>query len=117
MTSRLFLVVPAIVIAVGLASIGVMTQGARLTDTELKRIGSSASTRADHTRLAAHYRAHAAEHEADAAVHEHIAEESRKRASTDDDAWDLARDATHYASHSHEAAEALRELAALHDNL
>jgi hypothetical protein len=64
--------------------------------------------------LAAQYRAHAAEHEADAAAHETLVTEARVRA-VDDDAWDLARDAAHYAEHSREAAEALRDLAQLHE--
>ena len=33
----------------------------------------------------------------------------------DDEAWDLARDAAHYAQHSREAAEALRDLAQHHE--
>jgi hypothetical protein len=69
---------------------------------------------ADHRALAAHYRAHAVEHDVDAARHEKIAVAAKARAA-DDDAWDLARDAAHYAEHSREAAEALRDLAQLHE--
>jgi len=116
-TKRLLHVLPILLVAVGLVSVRVATQGTVLSSAELKRLGASASTTADHARLAAHYRTHAAEHETDAAIHEGIAEEARKRAATNDDAWDLARDAMHYAGHSREAAEALRELATLHDEM
>jgi hypothetical protein len=75
---------------------------------------SFSTNAADHRALAAQYRAHAAEHEADAAAHEALVTEARVRAA-DDDAWDLARDAAHYAEHSREAAEALRDLAQLHE--
>ena len=101
----------------GLTSVAVTTQSATLRDAELRKLGANATTAAEHNRLVAHYRAHAAEHEADAATHEAIVETARKRAATDDDAWDLARDAAHYAEHSREAAEALKELATLHEEI
>ena len=50
-------------------------------------------------------------------THEQMAQAARKRAAQDDDAWDLARDAVHYSAHSREAAEALRDLATLHDEM
>jgi hypothetical protein len=75
---------------------------------------STSMNAADHQALAAQYRAHAAEHDADAAAHEALVTDAKTRA-TDDDAWDLARDAAHYAEHSREAAEALRDLAQLHE--
>jgi hypothetical protein len=117
LTTRILYVSSLLLVACGLVSVRVSTQGSTLSIAEVKRIGASASTAADHGRLAAHYRTHAAEHEADATTHDGIADEARKRASTSDDAWDLARDAMHYAGHSREAAEALRELAALHDEM
>ena len=75
---------------------------------------SFSTNAADHRALAAQYRAHAAEHEADAAAHDALVTDARARAA-DDDAWDLGRDAAHYAEHSREAAEALRDLAQLHE--
>jgi len=75
---------------------------------------SASTTAADHRALAAQYRAHAAEHDTDAAAHEALARDARTRAN-DDEAWDLARDAAHYAEHSRDAAEALRDLAQLHE--
>ena len=59
---------------------------------------SFSTNASDHRALAAQYRAHAAEHEADAAAHEALVTDARARAD-DDDAWDLARDAAHYAEH------------------
>ena len=118
MSTRRFLqAIPLLMLAGGLMSMTVATQGQILRDAELKKLGASAKTAAEHNRLAAHYRAHAAEHEADAATHDEIVAAAKKRASTDDDAWDLARDAAHYADHSREAAEALRELATLHEDI
>jgi hypothetical protein len=77
---------------------------------------SASIVASDHRALAAEYRAHAIEHETDAAAHEALVAELRARLN-DDDAWDLARDATHYVEHSRQAAEALRDLAALHEAL
>ena len=84
-----------------------------LSDAELRKLSMSAKTAEDHARLAAHYRAHATEHEADAKLHDELVASLQKRRA-DDDAWDLARDAAHYADHSREAAEALRDLAEHH---
>jgi len=82
------------------------------TDDVIKH--SSSSVAADHRALAARYRAHAAEHEADAALHDALVADLNTR-TVDDETWDLARDAAHYAQHSREAAEALRDLAQLHE--
>ena len=103
--------------ALVLAALGAGPRGAAaqaLPRAAFDRLATSAKTAADHKALAAHYRAHADEHATDATVHERIAAEARSRRD-DDEAWDLARDASHYAEHSREAAEALRELAALHE--
>ena len=70
----------------------------------------------DHKKLADYYNAHATEHEADAKLHEEIVALSRKNP-TDNQAWELGRAAAHYAEHSHEAAEALRDLAQLHQGM
>ena len=48
-------------------------------------------------------------------LHEEIAAAASKK--RDDDSWDTARDARHYAEHSREAAEALRDLAKVQDGL
>ena len=104
-----------VLMAIALA--GVIAAPALAQASEGRRVQEDCARHADRRRshrLAAHYRAHAVEHEADAKLHEEIAAAQRKR-TDDDDAWDLARDASHYADHSREAAEALRELAQLHD--
>ena len=75
---------------------------------------SSSTVAADHRALAVQYRAHAAEHEADAARHDALVAELKARTG-DDEVWDLARDAAHYAQHSREGAEALRNLAQHHE--
>jgi len=103
---------------VGLVALGagVAAQTAKLTDAQFKELAKSAKTTNDHVKLAAYYRAHAAEHEADAKLHDEIVTLSRKNP-TDDQAWELGRAAAHYAEHSREAAEALRDLAVVHDGI
>ena len=58
-----------------------------------------------------------AEHEADARLHDELVTAARKQDQTSGHAWELARGADHYAEHSREAAEALRELAAVHEGI
>ena len=110
----MFVVLASLVIA--LVTVPRVASAQKLSDAELKKLGASAVTAADHKKLAAHYRAHAAEHEADAKLHEEIVAAARKDQSSGH-AWELARGAAHYAEHSREAAEALRELADLHDGM
>ena len=86
-------------------------QGGILPDAELKKLAMSHANADEHQRLAAHYNAHAAEHEADAKLHEDLANQYSKTEPS------LAGEARHYAAHSKEAAEALRELAKIHTNL
>ena len=96
-----------------LFSIATPPAGAQTSQADLNRMSSS-TVAADHRALAARYRAHAAEHEADAALHNALVADLKAR-TADDETWDLARDAAHYAQHSREAAEALRDLAELHE--
>lgn len=105
------------VLAMALVTVPTIATAQKLSDSELKRLGASAATAADHKKLAAHYRAHAAEHEADAKLHEEIIKAARKQDLADGHAWELARGAAHYAEHSREAAEALIDLANLHDGM
>jgi hypothetical protein len=93
-----------------------MATAQKLSDAEFKKLGASAVTAADHKKLAAHYRAHAVEHEADAKAHDEIVAAAKKQGSSGH-AFELALGAAHYAEHSREAAEALRELADLHDGM
>lgn len=96
-----------------LFSMATAPAGAQTSQADLNRMSSS-TVSADHRALAARYRAHAAEHEADAAMHDALVADLKAR-TADDETWDLARDAAHYAQHSREAAEALRDLAQLHE--
>src|SRR5262245_65506182 len=115
MTGRSTLVAIAIFVAITMVPKVALAQ--KLSDAEVKRLATSTATAADHRKLAAHYRAHAAEHEADAKLHEEIVAAARKLDQSSGHAWELARGAAHYAEHSHDAAEALRELAALHEGM
>jgi len=95
---------------------GVAAQGGKLTEAQFKSLANSARTSDDHMKLADYYRGHAAEHEADAKLHDQIVAASRKNPS-DNQAWELGRAADHYSEHSREAAEAVRDLATLHDGM
>ena len=65
----------------------------------------------EHLKLAAHYPAHAVEHETDAKSHEDLARQYDKTEPR------LAAEARHHAAHSQEADEALRSMAKLHQDL
>jgi hypothetical protein len=87
----------------------VMTAHVLPNDELTKLVASSKSE--DHRRLAQHYAAHAADHEADAKAHESLAAQYEKASPG------LAGEARHYAAHSREAAEALRSMATQHQHL
>jgi hypothetical protein len=74
---------------------------------ELTKLVASAKSE-DHRKLANHYAAHAADHETDAKDHEALAKQCDKTSPQ------LAAESRHYAAHSMEAAEALRNLASIH---
>ena len=105
-----------VVLVIFLVTLPRVASAQKLSDAEFKKLAASATTAADHKKLAAHYRAHAAEHEADAKMHEDIVAAAKKAPATGHD-FELALGAAHYAEHSHEAAEALMELATLHDGM
>jgi len=86
-------------------------QGSKLSDQEFRKLAASHANADEHQKLAAHYAAHAAAHEADAKVHEDLANQYSKTEPS------LAGESRHYAAHSREAAEALRELAKIHQQL
>jgi hypothetical protein len=118
MMTRRSLPVAFVVLVIALVAVPRIVTAQKLSDAELKKLSMSATvTAADHKKLAAHYRAHAAEHEADAKLHEAIVVAVRKEAEHSGHAFELALGATHYAEHSREAAEALKELAALHEGM
>jgi len=106
MTRRLYLgAVLVVVCSIAYA------QSGKLTDQEFKKLAQSHGTVDEHQKLAAHYTAHAIEHESDAKVHEELATMYEKTEPK------LVGETRHYAAHSREAAEALRSLAKLHQEL
>jgi hypothetical protein len=86
-------------------------QAGKLSDQDFRKVAASHANAEEHQKLSAHYTAHAIEHEADAKLHEDLATQYGKTEPS------LAGEARHYAAHSREAAEALRELAKIHQNL
>ena len=86
-------------------------QAGKLSDQEFRKVAASHANADEHQKLAAHYTAHAMEHEDDAKAHEDLANQYAKTEPS------LAGEARHYAAHSREAAEALRELAKIHQGL
>jgi biopolymer transport protein ExbB/TolQ len=86
-------------------------QAAKLSDQDFRRLAASHANAEEHQKLSGHYLAHATEHEADAKLHEEFAAQYGKTEPS------LAGEARHYAAHSREAAEALRELAKIHQTL
>jgi hypothetical protein len=91
--------------------IPVAAQTGKLADQDFKKVAATHANAEEHLKLAAHYTAHAIEHETDAKVHEELANQYAKSEPA------LAGEARHYAAHSREAAEALRELAKIHQTL
>jgi hypothetical protein len=98
------------VTAIALGS-ALFAQSGKLTDQDFGRLARSHSTAEEHQRLAAHYNAHAQEHEVDAKEHEALG------ALYDKSEPSLAGEIRHYAAHSREAAEALRAIAKIHQGL
>ena len=82
-----------------------------LSNQEFRKLAASHANVEEHQKLAAHYTAHAIEHEGEAKLHEELANQYAKTERL------LAGESRHYAAHSREAAEALRELAKLHQDL
>lgn len=103
--------IPCFVLVALVSSIQLAGQAGKLPDQEFRKVAASHANAEEHRKLVAHYTAHAVEHEADAKLHEELANQYAKTEPS------LAGESRHYAAHSREAAEALRELARLHENL
>jgi hypothetical protein len=92
-----------------------------LSSAEVKKLTSSASTSADHLKLAKHYEAVAARHEADAKEHEALAAEYSRNPTGHDQKHPMSgKTAAHcktYAEHCRKAASAAREMAAAHTEM
>jgi hypothetical protein len=83
----------------------------KLSETEFTKLARSHKTGDDHLKLAEHFAAHAQEHENDANIHEELAGYYETKDPR------LAGEVRHYAGHSREAAEAMRNLAKIHKAL
>jgi hypothetical protein len=86
----------------------------KLSDSEFAKIARSHSTAEDHGKLAEHYAGHALEHENDAKLSEELATKVSGHHASE---AGLDGELRHYAAHSKEAAEALRNLANIHQGL
>lgn len=86
----------------------------KLSDSEFTKIAQSHQGAGDHTKLAEHYTAHAMEHENDAKISEELAAHTSGHHASE---AGLDGELRHYAAHSREAAEAMRNLAKIHQQL
>ena len=86
----------------------------KLSDADFAKVARTHAGAADHMKLAEHYTAHAAEHETDAKISEELASQVSGHHATE---AGLDGELRHYAAHSKEAAEALRNLARIHQGL
>jgi hypothetical protein len=98
-------------LALGLTVSAFAADANKMSDAEFSKLAASHANAAEHTKLANYYTAHAIEHENDAKLHDTLAAQYEKSEPK------LAKEAKHYAEHSREAAEALRNLAAIHKDL
>jgi len=86
----------------------------KLSDSEFMKTAKSHQAAGDHAKLADHYTAHAIEHENDAKMSEELAAHVSGHHASE---AGLDGELRHYAAHSREAAEALRNLANIHQKL
>ena len=89
-----------------------------LSAAELKKVAASASTPADHLKLAQHYEAVAAEHEAEAKTHEALAEQYAKAPTGHEQKHPMSGATVGhckmYAEHCHKLSAAAKAMAAEH---
>jgi hypothetical protein len=86
----------------------------KLSDSEFMRVAQSHQGAGDHMKIAEHYTAHAIEHENDAKTSEELAKRTSGHHASE---AGLDGELRHYAAHSREAAEAMRTLAKIHQDL
>jgi hypothetical protein len=88
---------------------------------EVKALLTKATTPADHLKLARHFSAKAAEHDADAKEHEALAAEYKRNpqlgASKHPMAPNTAEHCQYYAEHCRKASQSLRTMAAAHEEM
>lgn len=104
-------VLSGLALVVVVSWVSLYAQAAKLSEQDFRKLAASHANADEHQKLAVYYTAHATEHEADAKLHEELANQYAKTEPS------LAGEARHYAAHSREAAEALRELAKIHQSL
>jgi hypothetical protein len=92
-----------------------------LSKKELHQLIATAKTAADHQKIAAHYRALAAKHEAEAKEHAELAAHYRAHPTPNEtkhpNAPDTASHCLTYAEHCRKAAKSMADLAAHHEAL
>ena len=103
----------------GLNGVAAAGEAGRLSDADYHKLAAAPKSPADHRALAKHYRAVAAEHEAEAKNLDTLAATYAKGLPgvTEGHAHELARTMKHSAEHSRDFAEALRDVAEVHDGI
>lgn len=115
----------AVLLAAGSALVAVparaQSSGKMLTKKEVSDLAASAKTAEDHRKLAAHYAAVAARHEQEAKDHADLAAKYKSNPTASDvkrpGAPDTASHCLTYAEHCRKAAQSMRELAAMHEEM
>ena len=112
----------AAMLAAGAATLGIKAFAAapgKLSDADYTKLSAAPKNAADHRTLAKHYRAWADEHEAEAKMLDNLATIYMKGMPgvTQGHAHELARTVKHAAEHSRDFAEALRDIADVHDGI
>ena len=115
----------AVVLAAGSALVavpaGAQPSGKMLTKKEVSDLAANAKTAEDHRKLAAHYTAVAARHEQEAKEHADLAAKYKSNPTASDvkrpGAPDTASHCLTYAEHCRKAAQSMRELAAMHEEM
>jgi hypothetical protein len=110
------------VLAAGVSALGTAAMAAtsgKLTEAEYQKLSAAPKTPADHRALAKYYRAAAADHDAEAKAYEALAATYAKGlpGATEGHAHELSRTIKHAAEHSRDFAEALRDIADVHDGI
>ncbi len=97
------------------------TAGKPLSKKQLKDLVATAKTSADHRKLAEHYRAAAAKHEADAKEHVELASKYRANPTASETkrpgAPDTASHCLTFAEHCRKQAAIMTEMAAMHEEM
>ena len=100
---------------------GAQSPGKPLTKKQLAVLVATAKTAADHRKLAQHYRAVAAKHEAEAKEHAELAVKYRANPTPSESkrpgAPDTASHCLTYAEHCRKAAKTMSEMAEMHEEM